>query len=296
MPDNSSRFSRRTFLKGGLLLGGSAALGTLGFACYEPYDLSLTSLDIRLPRIPAEFDGFRLVQLSDIHFGEYIREEHVTAAVDRVNRLNPDLVVMTGDFVTAPPMSIDRQKAAQQIWPCARILRGIRAPYGIIATLGNHDYDTDPHLITEALKENGIEVLRNRARPIELRGARFWLAGIDDALKGRADPAAALQGVPQGEAAVVAVHEPDFADTVAHYAVDLQISGHSHGGQVRLPLIGPPYLPKMGRKYPIGLRRLGPLHLYTNRGIGVIGVPFRFMCPPEVTLFRFASTPRGRIA
>ena len=145
-------------------------------------------------------------------------------------------------------------------------------------------------MIAEALKENGIEVLRNDARPIEFHGARFWLAGIDDALKSRADPDRALKGIPRGESAVVAMHEPDFADTVAKYAVDLQISGHSHGGQVRLPLVGPPFLPPMGRKYPIGLRQLGKLQLYTNRGIGVVGVPFRFMCPPEVTLFRFAST------
>lgn len=210
--------------------------------------------------------------------------------VERVNRLNPDLVVITGDFVTAPHgRAIVRRKAAQQIWPCAPILKGIRASHGVIATLGNHDYDTDPELIAEALKENGIEVLRNQARPVEVRGARFWLAGLDDALARTADPDRALGNVPRNEPKVLAVHEPDFADALAHYAVDLQISGHSHGGQVRLPLVGAPYLPPMARKYPIGLRRLGPLQLYTNRGIGVVEVPFRFMCPPEITLFRFVS-------
>jgi hypothetical protein len=288
--DTIHQVSRRSFLRSGLLLGGAAALGTLGFASYEPYELSLTTLDLRLPRVPAEFDGFRLVQISDLHFGEYIREEHVAAVVERVNRLRPDLVVITGDFVTAPHAARLRRKAAQQIWPCALVLKGMRATHGVFATLGNHDAETDPDLITEALKENGTEVLRNEARPIEVRGARLWLAGLDDASNGGADPARALQRIPHGEPAVLAVHEPDFADVVSKYAVDLQISGHSHGGQVRLPLIGAPYLPEMARKYPIGLRNLGPLQLYTNRGIGVVGAPFRLMCPPEVTLFRFACT------
>lgn len=290
VPDKIHQVSRRTFLRGGLLLSGGAALGALGFASYEPYELSRTTIDLRLPRITAEFDGFRLVQISDIHFGEFIREEHVAAVVDHVNRLNPDMVVITGDFVTAPHALSLRRQAAQQIWPCAMVLRGMRAPYGVFATLGNHDYETDPHLIAEALNETGIAVLRNEARAIEVRGARFWLAGIDDVLKHKADPARALKGVPRGEPAVVAVHEPDFADMVAKYAVDLQISGHSHGGQVRLPLIGAPYLPEMGRKYPIGMRSLGQMQIYTNRGIGVVGAPFRFMCPPEVTLFRLSST------
>jgi predicted MPP superfamily phosphohydrolase len=294
MPDTTRQVSRRTFLRGGLLLGGGAALGALGFGAYEPYELSLTTIDIRLPRFAPEFDGFRLVQISDLHFGEYIREEHVAAVVDRVNGLNPDLVVITGDFVTSTHSTALRRKAAQQIWPCALILKGIRASHGVVATLGNHDFETDPDLIAEALKESGIEVLRNEALPIEVHGARFWFVGLDDATAEMADPDRALHGVPRDEPAVLAVHEPDFADVVAEYAVDLQISGHSHGGQVRLPLIGAPYLPPMGRKYPIGLRSLGPLQLYTNRGIGVVGAPFRFMCPPEVTLFRFSGTQERR--
>ncbi len=294
MPDTIHQVTRRTFLRSGLLLGGAAALGTLGVASCEPYELSLTTLDIGLPRFAPEFDGFRLVQISDLHFGEYIREEHVAAVVDRVNGLNPDLVVITGDFVTAPHALALRRGAAQQIWPCVLILKGIRASHGVVATLGNHDSETDPDLIAEALMENGIEVLRNEARPIEVHGARFWLAGLNDATVGMADPERALHGVPRGEPTVLAVHEPDFADAVVKYPVDLQISGHSHGGQVRLPLVGALYLPPMARKYPIGLRRLGPLQLYTNRGIGVVGAPFRFLCPPEVTLFRFTGTEKRR--
>ncbi len=278
-----------------MLLGGAAALGTLGFAAYEPYELALTTIDIRLPRFSPAFEGFRLVQISDLHFGEYIREEHVAAVVDRVNGLNPDLVVITGDFVTVRHGGARRRNAAAlQIWPCALILKQIRARHGVVATLGNHDFETDPHLITEALKENGIAVLRNEARPIEVHGARFWLAGLDDAILGSADPARALHGVPRDEPVVLAVHEPDFADAVVKYGVDLQVSGHSHGGQVRLPLIGATFLPPMARKYPIGLRSLGPLQLYTNRGIGVVGLPVRFLCPPEVTLFRFSGTEERR--
>ena len=113
----------------------------------------------------------------------------------------------------------------------------------------------------------------------------MWLAGLDDVLRRRSDLRRALSGVPSDELTILLVHEPDFADSVRGRSVDLQLSGHSHGGQIRLPLIGPPYLPPLGKKYPQGLRQLDQLALYTNRGIGTIGVPARLNCPPEITLF-----------
>jgi hypothetical protein len=279
------RIRRRTFLKAAAWLGGAAAVGALGVAAYEPYALSLERIEITLPRLPRQFDGFRIAQLSDIHFEEFVSAQHVVNAVAAANNLAPDLILLTGDFVSEPFRSRHRHRAAEKAWPCAQTLRALRAPHGVIAILGNHDHYTDPDLVAAALTQNGIELFRNDARAVETQGARLWIAGLDDALVGRADPERALRQVPQNETVIVAAHEPDFADVMKNYPVDFQVSGHSHGGQVRLPLIGAPILPEMSTKYPMGCYRIERLQLYTNRGLGVIGVPFRFRCPPELTLF-----------
>jgi len=128
-------------------------------------------------------------------------------------------------------------------------------------------------------------VLSNQSTPIESNGARFWLSGVDDVLGGAADLEAALRAIPAGEATVLLAHEPDYADRVARHSVDLQLSGHSHGGQVRLPFMRPMYLPDLARKYIWGLYTIGGLTLYTNAGLGTVEVPVRLNCPPEVTLF-----------
>jgi predicted MPP superfamily phosphohydrolase len=275
--------TRRTFLKSSAAFIGSASLVPLAVAAHEPYEISIEQMEIKLPRLHSRLDGFRLVVLSDIHFGEFT--QILGSAVEKVNALVPDLVVILGDFVTDPSRSLHGKRAANQAWPCAEILRTIRPRHQIFATLGNHDYKADPEIVIEALQQNGITVLRNRSVAIERDGARFWLAGVDDALESSADPERTLDRVPRNEAVIAAVHEPDFADEMKNYGVDFQISGHSHGGQVRLPALGAVYLPRMGTKYPMGLRRVGGMQLYTNRGLGVVGVPFRLMCPPEVTLF-----------
>jgi hypothetical protein len=141
------------------------------------------------------------------------------------------------------------------------------------------------------LRQAGIQVLRNRAVPLERDGKRIWLAGVDDVLAGVDDLDEALRGVPAAEAVILLVHEPDFADQAATYPVDLQLSGHSHGGQVRFPFVGALYLPKLARKYPLGLRHIGRLKLYTNPGVGTLRIPVRWNCPPEVTLIRLRSLP-----
>ncbi len=264
-------------------------LGGLALGAYEPHEISIERIDVRVKNLPGAFDGFRIAQLSDIHFEEFVSREHVVNAVAKTNALNPDLVLLTGDFVSEPVSSRHKRRAAEKAWPCAQVLRAVRATHGVVAILGNHDHHTDPNLVAEALTQSGIEVLRNTARPLESAGARMWIAGLDDALFGYADPERALHGVPADEVSIVAVHEPDFADVMRRYPVELQISGHSHGGQIRLPVVGPPVLPEMSEKYPMGRYQVGRLPLYTNRGLGVIGVPFRLLCPPELTLFTLRS-------
>jgi hypothetical protein len=122
-------------------------------------------------------------------------------------------------------------------------------------------------------------------------GAPLWLVGLDDVWESKQDPRAALAGTPDDECKLLLVHEPDYADEVAHYPVDLQLSGHSHGGQINLPRVGPPVLPYLGQKYPSGLYQVETLAVYTNRGIGVIAPPVRLNCPPEVTLLTLHAAP-----
>jgi hypothetical protein len=204
-----------------------------------------------------------------------------------VNNLRPDLIVLTGDFVSVPVFSESEEsklKAASAAEPCARLLRQMQAPHGLWAVLGNHDFYSNPNVVANALRDHGIQVLANQSVAIEASGARFWLAGIKDVLGGGAKLDQALRPIPANEATILLAHEPDYADVVARHPVDLQLSGHSHGGQVRIPLLGPLYLPEMARKYPWGLFRIGPLTLYTNPGLGTLGIPVRWNCPPEITL------------
>jgi predicted MPP superfamily phosphohydrolase len=275
--------SRRRLLKGAA--AAAAAAVAVDASALEPNHPRLVRVEIPLRRLPLAFDGFTIVLLSDFHYDPYFSVRPIGAAVRLTNALEPDLVALTGDFVTTPVFgrSIADKRAALASEPCARLLGTIRARSGVWASLGNHDAYSDPATIERALRRSGIEVLRNRAVPIERDNARFWLAGVDDVMARGANLDAALHGVPPTHPVILLVHEPDFADSVVRYPVDLQLSGHSHGGQVRFPLMGAVYLPELARKYPLGLYRFGGLTLYTNAGLGTLRIPVRWNCPPEVT-------------
>jgi len=290
--------SRRRFLQAGAAFAATGALAvTADGMIFEAPHPKVVSIEVPLSRLPESWDGFRIAQLSDLHYDDHFSVVPIRKAIDLVNGLQPDLVVVTGDFITSPffrrrPRLI---QAAKAIEPCAELVAQMRARFGILATLGNHDVSTDPAHITAVLESHGISVLTNRSVSFERNGERLWLSGVGDVLEGQSDLKLALKGIPQAEAVVLLAHEPDFATYVKH--VDLQLSGHSHGGQIRIPLYGAPVLPVLGRHYPWGLRRIGPLTLYTNIGIGTIWVPIRFNCPPEVTLITLraagAATTRG---
>lgn len=286
------RFTRRRFLyAGAIFAAGTAVLGTDGLV--ESNHPRLVKVDIRLNRLPPAFEGFTIAQLSDFHYEERFSAVPISKSVEMVNRLAPDLTVLTGDFVTVPVFEWRKflaQSAATAL-PCARILKQLGGPrYAIV---GNHDVVGYPEEVIRALENNDIPVLRNRAVPLERHGARIWLAGIDDILKGHPNLHRTLAGIPPGETTILLAHEPDFADQAARQQVDLQLSGHSHGGQVWIPGIGAPWLPTLARKYPRGLYRIGPLILYTNIGIGTIRAPIRINCPPEVTLITLRSASNG---
>jgi predicted MPP superfamily phosphohydrolase len=271
-----------------------AAVPLAGYAQFvEPYHLTVERLDLSIPNLPAAFDGFRIAQLSDFHYGVYTGAAVVSAAVDLANSLYPDLIVITGDFITMPDESAlpvtDRVFTDMAL--CAELLAGLKAPSGVFACLGNHDADFNSKYVTEVLTSFGITVLVNANQPIQRAGARFWLAGLDDHLAGKPSFRRTLAGVPVSEIVVLLVHEPDVADEAARYPIALQLSGHSHGGQVRLPLVDRLCLPPQARKYPYGYYRIDNMHLYTNRGIGTIVLPYRFNAPPEVTLLTLRRRP-----
>jgi len=274
--------TRRKFLGFAAVAVGAIAVDS---TLIEPNHPRIVRREIALRRWPARLDGFTIALLSDFHYDPLFSKHPLHAAIGMVNDLRPDLVALTGDFVSVPFSETweSDQKAASSADPCARLLRQIRAPHGLWAVLGNHDFSTDPDVVTSALQSQGIHVLANQSAPIEAGGARFWLAGVKDILSETSDLDAAIAPVPRDESTLLLAHEPDYADHVARYPVDLQLSGHSHGGQVRFPLLGPLYLPLLARKYVWGLYRIGSLTLYTNPGLGTYGVPVRWNCPPEIT-------------
>lgn len=258
----------------------------------EPDRPRVERVEIWLTKLPSSFDGFTIAQLSDFHYDPYFSITPIKAAIQMANDLKPDLAVLTGDFVTMPLVESRRhlnRRAHAEADPCSELLHAVRASHGVFAVLGNHDDSFGPEGVTDSLQAVGISVLRNRSVAIEKDGGRFWLAGVEDVLGLKADLNKALRGVASGEATVLLCHEPDFADLACRRDISLQISGHSHGGQVRLPLAGALYLPPMGKKYPWGLRRVGSMQLYTNCGIGTVNLPIRLNCPPEVTLFTLRS-------
>lgn len=263
-------------------IGGVSALGADAFLI-EPNRPRIIPKEIRLRRWPSRLDGFTIALLSDFHYDPYFSVHPIRSSIDMVNDLHPDLIVLTGDFVSVPLVG-DPAKGAAEAEPCAALLGKLKARHGVWAVLGNHDAFSDPGRVISALMAHGIRTLSNQSIPIEKDQGRFWLGGVEDVMGGTADLRATLKNIPTGEATILLAHEPDFADHVARYPVDLQLSGHSHGGQVRLPFIPPLFLPDLAKKYVWGLFHVGPLTLYTTAGIGTVRVPVRFNCSPEITL------------
>jgi uncharacterized protein len=272
--------TRRKFIRVAVTAGVAALAADT--TLIEPNHPRIVRQEIALQRWPDRLEGFTIALLSDFHYDPYFSVHPLRASIDIINDLHPALIVLTGDFVSVPYFG-NRAKAASAAEPCAQLLRQMKAPYGLWAVMGNHDALTDSHRIADSLGSVGIQVLDNRSVPIEGNGARFWLSGVDDVLEGNADVDAAVHSIPANESVILLAHEPDYADYVARYPVDLQLSGHSHGGQVRVPFVGPLWLPDLGKRYVWGLYKSGRLTLYTNPGLGTVGAPVRMNCPPEIT-------------
>ncbi len=283
-----ARRSRRAFASGALLgaFGTcAAAAGTGALARWvNPYRPGLERITLPLPSAHAYLAGTTIGFLADPHYGPFMSESDIRLATSLLAAESPDLVLLGGDYISESP------RYASGV---AAILGELAkaAPLGALAVLGNHDVAETARAkrVISTLEASGIRVLRDEAAVVETDRGALWIAGIDDAILGRPNPIRAFADVPTGAAALALWHEPDYAEQTAALGAFAQLSGHSHGGQVRLPGVGAVFLPPGGRRYPMGFAEVGAMHVYTSRGVGVYVPPVRFNCPPEVTLVTLAT-------
>jgi predicted MPP superfamily phosphohydrolase len=271
--------NRNEFLKvAGLTVGGGLLAATSYLAINdESQDPVVDRVQLRLKSLHPALEGFTILQMTDLHLYPMTQPPLIKKAVAMANSMKPDLVVLTGDYVWQVLEAIDE---------LAPILAGLNARYGVYSTLGNHDYWLDADVVKGAMEAAGLPVLVNQGLYIKQGGGSFYLAGLDDGWSGNPDLDATLEGRRTGEPVILLCHEPDLADKFSQDGrVEVQMSGHTHGGQIRIPGIGALILPYLGRKYDIGLYRINEMLLYTNRGLGVISEPVRYNCPPEITQF-----------
>jgi predicted MPP superfamily phosphohydrolase len=245
----------------------------------NPYAPKLERVALTLPAGHETLDGLTIGFIADTHVGPYVSPEDVFRATSLLAREQPDIVLLGGDYISASPRFA--ASAAAVLGELARA-----APLGGYAVLGNHDTGEQGRAerVTAALESTGIRVLRNAASAVHTGNGTLWIAGVDEALMARANPEVTFAGIPPGAAALALWHEPDYAGHTAALGAFAQLSGHSHGGQVRLPGIGPLMLPTGGQRYVMGLNEASGMPVYTTRGVGVFVPPFRYNCPPEVTL------------
>lgn len=246
--------------------------------------VEVKTVPLVLKRLPPAFDGFRLVQISDLHLGTWMRPHHLDQVVELVNAQTPDLIAITGDFVTYDPFEVGAD--------LVKSLRQLNAVHGKIAVLGNHDHWSNPAAIREMLREAGVIELANRVIRLTRGRDCLHIAGVDDFMEERACLDDVLPLLEPDACAILLAHEPDFAQVSLPTArFDLQLSGHSHGGQMVFPGIGPLFLPRYARRYPTGLYRLGGMQLYTNRGLGTAEIPLRINCKAEITVLHLHAPP-----
>lgn len=277
-----NKFTRREILK----LGFWGAIGTLasGVASLEyanliePSWLHINPVDLTLPRLPKAFESYRLVHISDIHHDFWMTQTRLANIVDAINQTEPDSIVITGDFISKFQDDHKSVLTAE--------LSRLAPKHKTFAVLGNHDHWTDADLVREALQASGITELPNNVYTFEHENSFLHICGVDDYWEGHADIDKVLKKLPDEGCAILLCHEPDYDDiSSATGRFDLQLSGHSHGGQVVFPFLPPLVVPPLAEKYPSGLYQVGNMLQYTNRGVGMIQPYVRFNCRPEITVF-----------
>jgi len=268
--------SRRKFLKTAFF-GVSAyafAGSTLGTLARNDYKIE--RVKIKIENLPDELKGLTIALISDIHSGIFMTEEDMREYARAIENLQPDLILLPGDFITSDP---------EEIYPFVNAFKNLKAKYGVFATLGNHEFFArQPQMITKLLEENGMRVLRNENEKIEVNGEKIFIVGIDD-LRYGADLDRALKNVEKNKLKILLSHKPYAFQKFAYNQIELTVSGHTHGGQIVFAKIDDTYIApaSLVSKFVAGHYKLGNSHLYVTRGVGVVGLPIRFNCPPEIT-------------
>jgi predicted MPP superfamily phosphohydrolase len=287
----TKKINRREFLKTSLFTVAGIAAATLGSYSYissiEPSWLDVTHVKLALKRVPAGFSGLRMVQVSDIHLGGWMNGDRLEAVVKTVLKLKPDLIALTGDFLFGSQWGLDQ---FVHIADMVDLLKPLSQSAVTVAVMGNHDYWTNPVEVRKMMAETQIRDLSNDVMALTHNSEVMYLAGVDDIYEDRQRLDVVMRKLGGNGAAVLLAHEPDYAQTSGPTGqFDLQISGHSHGGQVVIPFVGPLILPDYGKLFPSGLYQIGSMLQYTNRGVGVARIPYRFNCRPEITEFTLLS-------
>ncbi|WP_019152993.1 metallophosphoesterase [Robertmurraya massiliosenegalensis] len=282
----SKKVSRRSFIKRflgtvltaiGLSAGGYAYAGKI-----EPNLLKINKYRIPHPDFPAGFKSLKIVQFSDTHLGFQYTLQQLQELIVEINNQKPDILFFTGDLLDEPNKYGEFERTIS-------ILKELEAPLGKYAVYGNHDhggYGTD--IYKNIMEESGFIVMLNESIKISNDEDAIYLLGIDDAMLGRPDIREAISNVPDNAYKILLSHAPDLADSASNFNIQLQLSGHSHGGQIQIPFLGALVKPPYGEKYYEGFYTIGepfPLTLYVNRGLGTTRLPFRFLSPPELTVF-----------
>ncbi len=289
-PTAAKRSSRRTFLKKLVAYSALPAAGGAYSTLVEPFWIQHHELAMPMPKLPAAFEGFRISHLTDLHASHEVPLIYLKRVAREVNALKVDLVVITGDLVTAGDHHVEE---------AAEAVAAFDGP--LLITFGNHDYDVvvpngrSASSVADLLEEKIVgrtgdraQVLRNSAAPVEHNGSTIWFVGLEDLWAGRFSPQVAFAGVNFNEPVICLSHNPDTAQTLDSYGADWILCGHTHGGQVRLPFIGAPLLPVTNRSQDQGLFQLRSSKLYVNRGVGYLK-QIRFMCRPEAPVFRMTG-------
>jgi len=265
------------------------AVGGTGYGMLiEPALVQVEKVQLMLKRLPRVLSGIRVAQVSDIHMGGWMNLDRLNEVIKLLMEQKPDLLLITGDFIVGHQYNESSRRAIKNLIEAfSPLTRSIPT----FAVLGNHDHWANADAIHQMLPLCGITDLTNSVSTFSRDGGNLYLCGVDDIWEGNVRLDEVIAGLPDDSAAILLAHEPDFADTSAATGrFDLQVSGHTHGGQIVFPLIGPPVLPYLGWKYPSGLYQVGGMFQYTNRGIGMGRIPVRLNCPPEITVFTLESS------
>jgi hypothetical protein len=248
---------------------------------FNPSDFDVVRVNIDIPGLPTPFQGYRIVHISDIHYGQWISADRLKGVVGLINQQEPDLVAITGDFVSYSGKNVEELIPA---------LKEIHARDGTVAVLGNHDYWLGAKRIRSILNESKIIELNNDVYTVTREGATLHIAGVDSATVKKNQLNKVLQKLPPNGQAILLAHEPDFADISAEAKrFSLQLSGHSHGGQFVIPKLGTPFRGDGFWKYPLGKYQVGEMIQYTNRGLGTNAFWIRINCAPEITVIDLQS-------